>query len=327
MSVSLPYPPFTSAEYAMTMGVRPLAEDAIIECDPRHMAAELALKEALLAEDRASYVAAPAETLDLQWDMLALLLPGMAARHPARFTLERAGDRWLWWNHDAARAWMFRFGDQTTLPMSPLEWLGRQIQEDLLLLSPQPGAPLVAGMLCFPNAWSIAEKLGKPLLAVHHEVPALAEQIGHPMTRLAHMLKAGRPIWRLNWAIKPLARLDLLPRADPDVRRAIAALTPENIGQRCVMRVERQALARLPATHGILFTIHTYQTPIADFIQNPEQARFLRGTLATTPPEMLAYKGIVPFAERLMGYLHAHDGTRGMPEQSHEKTEDPSDVK
>jgi len=122
---------------------------------------------------------------------------------------------------------------------------------------------------------------------------------------LLERLKAGRPVWRVNWALRSLARLNLIPHFFHEVERSYQQLTEENIGTHCFLRIERQALSYLPRTHGILFTIHTYQDSIEHVIQSSADAHCLANVLRTTPQEMLAYKGITPFGNKLLRYLEA----------------------
>lgn len=300
-----PYFPLKADTFSMAMGTQALENGRLIEIDPDHYAPEIQLKRALLADDQDHYLHAPQETLPAQWEVVELLLAQLARDYPYYFSLTKNGKQVTWHNNLLQEMTVFEMGQPTSLPYAPLDWLGRQVQEDLLLLRADTaqGIPLVAGQLCFPNAWCLEEKLGKSFLAIHQEVPLFAEHIGRSSYLLLERLKVGRPAWRLNWAIKNTPRLNLTPRYAYEVAQTQRELTPETIGTRCLLRVERQALIRLPRTQDILFTIHTYQEPIATIARNAQQARILLGVLQTTPPEVLQYKGIAPFAPMLIAYL------------------------
>ncbi|GCE23420.1 heme-dependent oxidative N-demethylase family protein [Dictyobacter kobayashii] len=302
----LSYFPFDHEHFTMAMGVQALGAGCLIEIDTDHYQAEMALKHQLLADDPVYYAQALPRTEELQWEVLELLLPHMADSYPQWFTLRIEQDGWHWHNHLLDEYQEFHPGNGGSLPQAPLEWLGRQVQEDLLLLdgSATAGFPLVAGLLCFPNSWCLDEKLGQSFLAIHDPVPLFAEQIGRSSHLLLQRLKAGRSVWRLNWAFRSTARLDITPRATHEVQQSYAGLTPTTIGEQCFLRVERQTLTRLPRTGGILFTVHTYQTPIAEVAADPMAAHRMARVLATTPAEMLAYKGLTPFVEPLLTYLH-----------------------
>jgi hypothetical protein len=296
--------PFTADTYALTLNVQALDPQRIIVVDPAEVLAELRLKQTLLLSERDTYAQTPPATEAMQWDALAVVLPAMAARYPQWFRLQRDGDRWQWHHGILHHDITFRFGDATTLPLPPLEWLGYQVQEDLLIMAndPEQGFPLVAGVLCFPNAWSLEEKMGRSLLEIHAPVPGFAEALGEKTVRLMEQLKPGRPTWRLNWSIKPVPRLNLLPRFADETAQAAAALTPDMVGDRCMLRVERQTLTRLP-TGAILFTIHTFQTPLARVAGNADHWQRLRGVLHSVPADMLSYKGIEHFKTALFEYL------------------------
>lgn len=291
----------------MSMGVQALGAGALIEIDPDHYGAEMVLKHRLLRQDASYYFQALPHTEALQWEVLALLLPQLAERYPAWFALNTERGRWHWHNHLLHEDIEFQPGVLASLPLSPLHWLGGQVQEDLLLLdgNVEAGFPLVAGLLCFPNSWCLEEKLGQPFLTIHDPVPLFAEQVGRSSQLLLQRLKVGRPVWRLNWAFRSTDRLDITPRAADAVRQSYVGLSPETMGARCWLRVERQTLTRLPKTGAILFTIHTYQVPVGEIAADPLAAQKMMRVLTTTPVEMLAYKGLSPFIEPLLAYLRA----------------------
>jgi hypothetical protein len=82
-------------------------------------------------------------------------------------------------------------------------------------------------------------------------------------------------------------------------------LAPHNVGCRCYFRVERQTLSRLEASNGILFTIHTQQTPLERL--EGWQKRNLLGVLESCPPATLQYKGISPIQSLVCDYLRRSD--------------------
>ena len=128
--------------------------------------------------------------------------------------------------------------------------------------------------------------------------------IGRPSDLLMARLKAERPVWRLNWSLTASERLNLAPWFAAEHGRAKHAVTAENAGERCCLRVERQGLARLSHSNTVLFTIHTYTSRLSATRRAPlERAQRLLGVLRTAPPEVLAYKGITPFAAALRAYL------------------------
>jgi len=249
------YFPFTAPAFALTVGARPLAPgDTLIEVDPPCHARELREKLALLAADPAYYSQALPGTHDAQREAVDLLLDDTAGRITPRSRVTTLDD------------------------------FGRCVVEDLLLLDEH--LRLVAGQLCFANAWCLGEKLGQPLTAVHAPVPGYAAQLASPVEKLLERLKPGRPVWRVNWALRPVENLDL-------TSRHLAWLERQKPGRRledCWLRVERQTLSKLARTGHTLFTIHTYQQPFATL--TPAQQALVRSVLAATPADTLAYKGL-----------------------------------
>ncbi|MBZ2176774.1 MAG: DUF3445 domain-containing protein [Acidobacteria bacterium] len=256
--------PFLSPRFELRLGVTPLTAEQSILEQDAATPAELQEKKALLAE----------------WpDYYQQALPGSEpAQREAAAVLQR--------------------------PAATLAEVGAQVAEDLLILRASGDQELIAGHLCFPNGWCLNEKMGRPLLAIHDPVPGYAETLGEPTRNLLARLKPGRPVGRLNWGMKPTGRLDLSSRWNDWVRFANSEVTPENAGDRCYLRVERQTLTALPDSGCVLFTIHTYQQTLATL--SPAQQQLLRGVLETTPPAMADYKGLTPILAPALHWLSEH---------------------
>ncbi len=141
----LPYYTLSANAHRLALGVRPLADGPVIEIDPASYAEEIALKEAILAGEYAYYYQALPQSTAAQWEALALILHDLCRHYPDDFSLACAGDTWNWHNHRLGASWQFRYGDDGTLAWAPLDWIGRQVQEDLLLMDgatqPAPWSP------------------------------------------------------------------------------------------------------------------------------------------------------------------------------------------
>ncbi|MGI9499545.1 MAG: heme-dependent oxidative N-demethylase family protein, partial [Geminicoccaceae bacterium] len=182
----------------------------------------------------------------------------------------------------------------------PLVLAGRLVQEDFCLLQKRDGRYiLTAAVLCFSAHWSLAEKIGRPLLDIHEPVPGFAEQLGSPVERLFERLDAARPVQRLNWSLVDTDDLYL----PPSHRKAPVALALGDIGERLWLRVERQTLRRLPITGAVVFGIRTHVTPIRQAIDMPEAADALIQRLHELPVPMLTYKNLVSIRPALLAYL------------------------
>ncbi|MEJ6477909.1 MAG: DUF3445 domain-containing protein [Octadecabacter sp.] len=132
----------------------------------------------------------------------------------------------------------------------PLLTLSRIVQEDLCILQKQGDEHvLTAALLCFPASWTLAQKIGKPLLAIHVPVAEYDENIAKRVQRLFDGVQVGRPLWRANYLGYDKAAL-YQPRREGDPRPVGGAGAPFD-------RSERQTVLRLPNTGAVVFSIHS----------------------------------------------------------------------
>ncbi len=137
--------------------------------------------------------------------------------------------------------------DQT----APLLTLGRLFQADICLLQPgADGHELTAAILCFPSSWTLAEKMGRPLGAIHGPVETYDKVMARRVQRVFDALKPGQLLWRSNAFLHGDPRL-FRPRREADSSRQIT------MDEAKYVRSERQAIRKLPKTDAIAFTIHT----------------------------------------------------------------------
>lgn len=301
----LPHFPFAD-RFNDKMGTQPLREgEGRVEADAAY-AAEIGLKRNLLAEHPDYYFRALPGTETAQWEALDLLLHDLHRLDADRFFLEKKDDRWRWQNGVLREKTDFVFGKTETLPLAPLDWLGRQVQEDLLLLAGSPPA-LVAGQLCFANDWSLDEKLGLPFAEIHAPVGDSVAPMLRAGAAFVERLPPNRAVWRLNWSFKHSPELDQTTRHAPRLKAELAdlapSLTPATIGQRLFVRVERQTLTRLPGSGAVLFTVRTHQSRLDAEANAPDRATRMLTVLRSTPPGLLDYKSITPFREPLLRFL------------------------
>ena len=303
----LPYFPFDQDRFAMALGVRALRpEEPLIEVDEAHYRDEVRLKAELLeGGQHVRFLALPG-TEPQQWETLTTLLPLLAGQHPRHFSLEIHADTWRWHNRLLGTEARFVPGRTGDLPQAPLDWLGRQVQEDLLVMDgTREGLPLVAGQLVFPSGWCLEDKMGHSVLDIHGPVPRFAAELGTSTVKLMKGLKPGRPVTRVNWALTVADRLDLAPWTRGEWRHQVRDITPANAGERCYLRLERQTLSLMPRTGAILFTIHTYQAPVAREVEAPERRQRLTAVLRSLPEDTSAYKGIAPYLPALLTWLES----------------------
>lgn len=303
----LRYFPF-GERYHSGMGARPLqAGEPLCEVDPARYAAEVGLKRRLLSETHAEYFRGGSQTLPAQWATLALVLENLAAAYPAQFSLEQRGAEWLWRNHLLGEVQAFQFGAAHSLPFEPLDWAGRQVQEDLVLLAAEAEQRILGGQLCFANSWSIASHLGRPFMDIHAPTPQATMPSVHAGSRLIANLKEGKTVWRLNWNFKLSDELDLSTRHQARYEKYLAERAPllskETIGQALFVRVERQTLTRLAGTGAVLFGIHTDLSRLDEEASDPRRARAILSVVQSAPPDVKEYKALTHFEDPLVAYL------------------------
>lgn len=161
----------------------------------------------------------------------------------------------------------------------PLMTAGSLIEDDLaILIKRNDSWHLDAGFIAFPSSWSLAEKAGKPMEAVHADVPGFAGGTRNAamVSRIFDNLKPGHPAERFNWSFKGSDALAMpvskhLPEDPFRPKRPIEAN---------FTRVERQTLTRLPETGAILFTIRIYADPVSAIARHPARRSIATAMIA-----------------------------------------------
>jgi hypothetical protein len=187
----------------------------------------------------------------------------------------------------------------------PLMTAGSLVADDLVILEKrQTGWHLTAGYVAFPSGWSLPEKAGLPMEGIHAHVPGFegGTRNATMLNRIFDNLQPDLPAVRMNWSIYPSAELFWPP--ERGARAEKAGFVPSGN----FIRVERQALRRLPRTGGIVFSIRIYADPLAMLKALPDgghTARALATKLMEFTPEQLAYKGMVSKRDALVTYLQS----------------------
>ena len=286
------------------------AHEPLCELDLHRYHEETSLKQRLLAEAPSYYFHGGAATLSAQWDVLELVAINLEQIYPQHFQLERQGDAWRWHNALTGLSATFHFGDPAGLPFEPLDWIGREVQDDLVLLSADASATFVGGQLCFANGWAISDRLGKSFLEVHHHTPPATMPSVEAGARFLQTLKPGRTYWRMSWNFKLSDQMDMTTKHKPaykaDFARRAPRLTADDVGREVFIRIERQTFTRLPRSQGLLFGIHTYNSSVAEEATDPARARSILNVVRGAPRDVKDYKAITPIELPLLSFLEAH---------------------
>ncbi|MEO0343356.1 MAG: heme-dependent oxidative N-demethylase subunit alpha family protein [Pseudomonadota bacterium] len=129
-------------------------------------------------------------------------------------------------------------------PPQTLQQLAQLIQEDVLIHEKiAEEHVLTSGVLCFPASWRFAEKLDRPLSAIHDTVDEYDTRIQKGVQRMLDLLRPGAPIWRANFLLYTQAELH-------------QPYKHEGFGE--YLRVERQILNKIPDPEVVVFTIHSF---------------------------------------------------------------------
>lgn len=167
--------------------------------------------------------------------------------------------------------------------LHPLDAAARLVQEDLCLMVLRDGAPhLDAASLCFPSYWRLADKLGRPMAAVHGPVAHYPEELAAKVDTFLARLRVDRPVWRRNWSIHDDPSYFL-----PDPTPPYAGTPPDGL----YLRSERQTLSRLATAEVVLFTIRTQQVPLSVLAERPDVAHRMALAIDAWSPALAEYKG------------------------------------
>jgi len=275
-----PYALFAEPRTARAPGLMPLAGQPLIVVLPDY-AAQMAMRARLIAAWRAVVHALLPEAAAPARELFDTVLAAAAA-HPG---FVREGGDW-------ARPDGVRVAPQRE---DPLAGLGLLVAEDwcLMLADAASGEYRLAGaVLCFPSRWSLAEKLGQPLTAIHGPVPDYDATLARRVNRVFEALRPGRGLWRVNWLVHPSAEPHLPGKDAPGVEDG-----------RLYLRTERQTLIRLPETGAVAFGIKTSICPLEAL--TPEQAAALARELAALDAAAIAYRSGGDIHARALEVLEA----------------------
>lgn len=289
------------------LGAKNTVYESLIDVD-EHYVSEMEDRAKVLKEDPLRYQALP-HMMTAQWDTLELLMEQQAAGYPEHFTLIRNGDQWRWINRPLGIDHSFTFGDATTLPCEPLEYITRQAQGDFCIVDQRDNNLWMdAGMVTTQADWSLDFDIGMNFMEWHGPVP-LAHQMGVFDRALKFLLnlQQGKPTRRFNWTMTINPRLDTSPENYHKWGTDRTTVTPDNVGDKVHLRVELQTLWRLPRSNAILFVIRCYLISMNELVTVPKWARRFHRVLKTLPPELADYKGLTRYRDMTIDWLARHD--------------------
>jgi hypothetical protein len=244
-----------------------------------------------------------------QWDCLELIMESLARDYPQHFSLERRGKHWHWTNRPLALEQRFVFGEPTTLPHPPLEYITRQAPGDWVVMDQRDGDLWTeAGMVTSQADWSLDFDIGMTFKEWHGPVP-LAHEMSVFDRALKYLLnlRLGAPVRRLNWTMTVHPRLDTSPENYPFWGPDRTRVTAANAGDLVHLRVELQALWRLPRSNAVVFSIRCYLMSVRELATIPKWARRVHRVLKTLHPALVDYKGLTRYRDSVVAWLAPYD--------------------
>lgn len=296
--------PFKSDSYRYSNNSEALDPPFLLDITPEYVH-EIEKKRTILNTTKVQSYQSFSHTLAAQWEILEMVIDEMTSLYPHYFSITKNGQHWTFNNHLLGEEYSFIFGDSTSLPYEPLDFIGRHIQEDLIYIAQRDGDLYMdAGQLCFPANWSIAFNLGMTYTEFHSPVPhfsssGLAEKVRNFLLRM----EAGKPWTRLNWTMTVEPILDTFPETFDQWGPKKDMIHSENIGQLVHLRVEDQRLFRLPGSNGILFSIHTHLLSLDELSKNEEWIKRFINVLTDLPDYIAEYKGFISYKEKIVEHL------------------------
>jgi hypothetical protein len=191
-----------------------------------------------------------------------------------------------------------------------LEGAARSAWEDMCLLTRRHDEEiyrLVGAAVAFPTDWRPADKIGRPLLALHAPIHGYAAQLASSVDQFMAKLKPGRIYGRCNWFVSPTPQHRWLAEGPPE--QQFTHVTAENAGEALFIRSERQTLRKLPETGAIVFTIGIYLSPLGSLSR--ENVARMAESLATIPEPEARRRGAPSFAPQLQAYAARHAAAIG----------------
>jgi dimethylamine monooxygenase subunit A len=304
--------PYDGSHKPFAIGLKPLDLKEWIEVDDK-FDIYLAEKKRLYTEQWSNVYAAVPGMDEAEQEVLDLLIEHLSNRHPGEgrgdassANLKRVAKPGPGLRRDDERGGRDdeRGGrdDGTSGDLPDLAKAGLLVQEDLVIMTKRGDYwCLGAASLCFPSAWSLREKLGKPMHEVHGPVPGFNKGTRNAglIDRMFDNLRVEQPVVRWNWTLFGQDKL-YHPVSEGGMKRRFG---DGKIAERIFLRLERQTLRKLPKTGEILFTIRTHIDPVA-VLETHADGAALAGAVAEQvrafSAEELAYKGMTQERDQVL---------------------------
>ncbi len=163
-----------------------------------------------------------------------------------------------------------------------LEEAASIVSDDLCLLSAERPHDwrLVAGVLCAPTYWTLPERIGLDLGALHSPVPGGDPDLALRVGRIFSGLKPDVVLERFNWTVQASEK-----HYTPD-RPSVAKKQLSDLH----LRVERQTLRKLPKTGAVVFSIRISVDPLMPILADGDTRDAFEDAWLGAPEPVRRYK-------------------------------------
>jgi hypothetical protein len=253
------------------------------------------------------------------WDLLLYYLRDLSVAYPGLMHLAEDGNRFRWRNFVLGTDQEFTLGGAGALPCGPLEFLAREVPDDLLLVVERDGRLYFdAGAVTFAAAWSVSFDAGMDIYEIHGPVPRLTgEGITARAEQFLRRLPADQVYRRVNWtlAASDSRKYDVSLEELPEWGRNIPAMIRAGAWERVQLRIELEHFVRLPMTGAVTFNIRTFMASLAELRAVPAWCRQLAAVIEELPEDIATYKGFAHYRDSVVDYLRSPSPASGRTER------------
>ncbi|MFM9378647.1 heme-dependent oxidative N-demethylase family protein [Gordonia sp. VNK21] len=242
------------------------------------------------------------------WELLLYYLRDLALSYPESMTFtEDACGRCRWRNEILGTAQDFVVGDGASLPYGPMEFLAREIPDDLLLVTERDSRLYFdAGVVTFAAGWSVAFDVGMDMYEIHAPVPRMLRAgIVARAEQFLRSLPADQVYRRVNWTLSASDsdKLDVSLEQRPEWAGDIPSMLADGDFGRARLRIELEHFIRLPASGAVTFNIRTFTAGLDEIRTVPEWAAQLATVIETLADDIASYKGFLDYRDDVVAYL------------------------
>lgn len=183
-----------------------------------------------------------------------------------------------------------------TLPLKhhPLEYVARIAQEDFYIVKQRLDGLhyLVAAAVAFPGGgFGVLDKVGQHLDVIHGEVPLYKEKLQTLMEKWFGRLEVDKPVeralWLLTWDHKLRTTGCYADGPHTGNQKTDLSTLPD---EALNVRIERQALRRLPKSRVIVFLNHPLYYSLEEMKDEPMVPSLIRQVINHADERIVRYK-------------------------------------